>query len=86
MKINAYLKYAQNNGTGDSDLNKDSREMRLQLEKDSILQRFALIMFFFVFKMRAMMERFYTDGDDLGRTEEKLTSQEEERVTDEVCP
>lgn len=87
MKSNAYLKYAQNNGIRDSGLNKSQQRNEAVAGKGwHTVNIFVLIMFFFVLKMRAIMENFYTGGDGLSKTEGKLILQEEYRVTDHVHP
>lgn len=63
MKINAYLKYAQNNGMRDSGLSRGSREMRLYLE---IIGYWEFSNFFEVEGITGIV---FTDGDNLGQRE-----------------
>lgn len=65
MKINVYRKCAQNI-MRDCGVNKGSKEMQLQLEKDGIFEGFFKLILVFIM---GDMASFYTDGDDLGQKE-----------------
>lgn len=50
----------------DCGVNKGSKEMQLQLEKDGIFEGFFKLILVFIM---GDMASFYTDGDDLGQKE-----------------